>query len=45
MPDGTFLLLPKLAAEPFFKLWEQEGFALLLAQGKITEEVVANIRS
>ncbi|MBM3837421.1 MAG: hypothetical protein FJ398_05590, partial [Verrucomicrobia bacterium] len=27
------------------KLWEQEVFALLLAEGKITEEVVANIRS
>ena len=42
---GTFLPLPKLATEPFLKLWEQEIFALLLAEGKITEEVVANIRS
>jgi hypothetical protein len=45
LADGTFLPLPKLATEPFLKLWEQEIFALLLAEGKITEEVVANIRS
>jgi len=24
LPDGTFLPLPKLATEPFLKLWEQE---------------------
>ena len=42
LPDGTFLPLPKLATEPFLKLWEQEVFALLLAEGKITEDVVAN---
>ena len=24
LPDGTFLALPKLASEPFLKLWEQE---------------------
>jgi hypothetical protein len=34
LPDGTFLPLPKLATEPFLKLWEQEVFALLLAEGK-----------
>ena len=45
LPEGTLLPLPKLATEPFLKLWEQEVFALLLPQGKITEEVVANIRS
>ena len=45
LPEGTFLPLPKLATEPFLKLWEQEVFALLLAEGKITEEVVANMRS
>jgi len=27
LPDGTFLPLPKLASEPFLKLWEQEVFA------------------
>jgi hypothetical protein len=45
LPDGTFLRLPKLATEPFLKLWEQEVFALLLAEGKITEDVVAHMRS
>lgn len=45
LPDGTFLPLPKLATEPFLKLWEQEVFALLLAEGKIAEDVVANMRS
>jgi len=45
LPGGTFLPLPKLATEPFLKLWEQEVFALLLAEDKITEEVVANMRS
>ena len=42
LPDGTFVPLPKLASEPFLKLWEQEVFALLLAEGKINDEVVAN---
>jgi hypothetical protein len=44
LPDGTFVPVPKLAREPFLKLWEQEVFKLLLAEGKITEEIVANIR-
>ena len=30
LPEGTFLPLPKLATEPFLKLWEQEVFALLV---------------
>jgi hypothetical protein len=37
----AFLPLPKLATEPFLKLWEQEVFALLLAEGKITQDIVA----
>jgi len=45
VPDGTFLPLPRLATEPFLRQWEQEVFALLLAEGKITEDVVANMRS
>ena len=45
LPDGTFVPLPKLATEPFLKMWEQEVFKLLLAEGKITEEIAANIRS
>ncbi len=43
--SGAFLPLPKLATEPFLKLWEEEVFALLLREAKITEEVVQNIRS
>jgi hypothetical protein len=35
LPDGGFLALPKLATEPFLKLWEQAVFDLLLAEGKI----------
>jgi hypothetical protein len=34
LPDGGFLALPKLATEPFLKLWEQAVFDLLLAEGK-----------
>jgi len=45
LPDETFLPLPRLAGEPFLKLWEHEVFKLLLAAGKITEEVIRNMRS
>lgn len=38
LPDGTFIARPKVATEPFLKLWEKEVFKLLLAHGKITEE-------
>jgi hypothetical protein len=41
---GTYVPLPKLATEPFLKLWEQAVFDLLLAESKITEEIVMNIR-
>jgi hypothetical protein len=41
LPDGAFLPLPKLATEPFLKLWEQEVFALLLTEGKITGRLEA----
>ena len=44
LPDGTLVPLPKLAAEPFLKLWEQAVFDLLLGEGNITEEIVASIR-
>lgn len=43
--EGVFLPPPRLATEPFLKLWEQEVFALLLAEGKITEDVAAKMRS
>ena len=42
---GNPVQTQKLATEPFLKLWEQEVFALLQAEGKVSEEVVANIRS
>jgi hypothetical protein len=45
LPDGTFLPLPTLATEPFLKLWEQAVFDLLRREGKITAQVVENIRS
>ncbi len=45
LPDGSYVPLPKLSIEPFLKLWEQEVFKLLLAEGKITKEIIANIRS
>jgi hypothetical protein len=45
LPDGTLVPLPNLAAEPFLEGWEQAVLDLLLAAGKITEEIVANIRS
>jgi hypothetical protein len=41
VPDGSFPPLPKLATEPFLKLWEQEVFGLLLAEGKITRRLEA----
>ena len=44
-PEGTFLPLPKLAAEPFLKLWEKAVFKLLLDEGRITHEIIDNIRS
>lgn len=34
-----------LAAELFLKLWAQDVFALLVADGKITKKVLGNIRS
>ena len=43
--DGNFIPLPKIAVEPFLKLWEQKIFALLLKEGKITQDVVDNMRS
>ena len=42
---GTFVPLPKVATEPFLKLWEQAVFDLLLAEGKITSDVVENMRT
>ena len=42
--DGTFLALPKMAVEPFLKLWEHKVFRLLMDEGRITEEVVKSMK-
>ena len=43
---SDFLPMPDdLTAEPFLKLWEHKVFALLLAEGRITEKVVEQMRS
>jgi hypothetical protein len=42
---GQFIPLPKLANEPFLKLWAQKVFHLLVSQGKITPEVVAEMKT
>ena len=39
LPEGRFVPLPRLASEPFLKLWEQEVFALRLGAGKISDEM------
>lgn len=44
-PDGMFLPLPRLATEPFLKLWEHKVYRLLLDKGRITEEVVRQMQS
>ena len=41
--DGTFVSLPKTAAEPFLKLFEHKVFRLLLSEGRISEEVVESM--
>ena len=43
--DGNFIPLLEIAVEPFLKLWERKIFALLLKEGKITQDVVDNMRS
>ena len=44
-PDGTFVPLPKISAEPFLKLWEHKIFRLLLDEGRINEETVKQMRT
>jgi hypothetical protein len=43
--DGGFIPLPEIAVEPFLKLWEHKIFALLLKEGKITQDVVDNMKT
>jgi ribosomal protein S27E len=45
-PDGTFITLPDdLANTPFLEAWEAKIFRLLLDEGRITQEVVDQMRS
>jgi hypothetical protein len=44
-PDGQFIPMPDIPTEPYRKLWEQRLFNLLLAEGRITPEIVAQMRS
>jgi len=45
-PDGTFIPLPEdLSTTPFRELWEKKLFDFLLAEGKITQAVVDQMRS
>jgi len=44
-PDGRYLALPKLASEPFLKQWEHGIFRLLLDEGRITAQIVEQMRS
>jgi hypothetical protein len=44
-PDGRFAALPKLAVEPFLKLWEHQVFKLLLDAGRISAETVEQMRA
>jgi hypothetical protein len=43
-PDGTFIPMPETPAEPYLKLWEQKLFDMLLAEGKITPEIVQQMK-
>ena len=45
-PDGTFIPLPDdLSTTPFLKIWEDNVFKLLLDEGRITQDVIDQMRS
>ena len=45
-PDGTFIPLPDdLSSTPFLEIWQAKVFRLLLDEGRITPEVVEQMRS
>jgi hypothetical protein len=44
-PDGTSVPMPDTPAEPYLKLWEKKLFDLLLAEGRITPEIVEQMRT
>jgi hypothetical protein len=39
-PDGTFIPMPDMSAEPYLRLWEEAVFALLIKEDRISQEVV-----
>ncbi|MBT7841750.1 MAG: hypothetical protein HN742_07750, partial [Lentisphaerae bacterium] len=44
--DGTFIPLPDdLSTTPFLKIWEDNVFKLLLDEGRITQDVIDQMRS
>lgn len=44
-PDGTFIPMPEMSAEPYLKLWEKAVFDLLLKEGRINQQVVDQMRT
>ena len=45
-PDGTFIPLPDdLSSTPFLEVWEARIFRLLLDEGRITQQVIDQMRS
>ena len=45
-PDGTFIPLPDdLSSTPFLKIWQDKVFKLLLDEGRITQDVIDQMRS
>ena len=45
-PDGTYIPLPDdVSTTPCLKIWESKEFKLLLAKGRITQELVGQTRS
>ena len=43
-PDGRFIPMPVTDTEPYRRLWEQKVFRLLLSTGKITTDLVEQMR-
>ncbi len=43
--DGTFIPLPKMAVEPFLKIWEEKVFQLLLRENKIQQSLIDDMRT
>ena len=44
-PDGTFIPMPAISGEPYLKLWEDAVFGMLLNEGRISQEVVEQMRT